>query len=158
MKGEVPLMPDSKKYHVSLEDIDKWNSLVDELAKLKKRVDDLSGGVTPQPPTPCRFITAFKHGNHIVGDESKTIPIEKLNTTNGTVKKVIIGPFRAIKVKDVYLGFPDNPNKKYLMGIKHQNVMVGSDTEPVSEISSNGVKVTGPFDAVKVGSVTINME
>lgn len=153
-------MPDSKKYHVSLDDINTWNKLVDELERLKKRVDALAGGgVIPPTPGECRYITAFKHGNRIIGDDTKKIPIEKLNTANGTEKKVIIGPFRAIKVKDVYIGFPDNPStKKHLMGFKYNNVFVGSTTEPVSEVSSGGVKVTGPFDSVKAGSITINME
>lgn len=152
-------MSDSKKFHVSLEDINAWNDVVARMPGILSLLDTLYAAVfnnqPPPPPPPSGgdittttgYFDIFSDGSVQIGTEG--VPIDELEA--GTT--IIVGPFNRISVIN-----GDSPNlpslSTYFTTFRVGTVVLGYSTNvnPITTLYANGVPVVGPFNRVKIGS------
>lgn len=150
-------MANSKKYHVSLNDMDTWNGLVDQLAQLKAKVDQLSGGgVVPPPPPTGNYIHAFRVNTSIVGDGTGSLPISKLKMRISGSDLNLLGPFTAVKVGGVLIG-PGGatPPSGLVGGFMADGVTISFHPNHVDAINTPDGTVNGPFSGASVDTTNI---
>ena len=154
-------MNDSKRFHVSLEDINAWNDVVARMPGILNLLDSLYTAVfvnppnPPNPPTPpsggdittTGYFDIFSDGLIQIGTEG--IPIDELEVGN----TIIVGPFNRISAIN-----GDSPNfpslSTYFTTFRIGTIVLGDTTNvnPITSLYANGVQVTGPFNRVKVGN------